>query len=134
MIVDASVAFKWMVREALSDAAEELVERDDLCAPSILLAEIGHGLSKRVRRGELLAEGLAERLERLPLLLTLEPSDPDIGPAWALAMELNHSFYDCLYLALANRFDDVLMSADEVFVRKCASSGMSNRVVLLGAG
>jgi predicted nucleic acid-binding protein len=134
MIVDASVAFKWMVREALSEAAEELVERDDLFAPSILLAEIGHGLSKRVRRGELLAVGLAERLERLPLLLTLEPSDHDIGPAWALAMELNHSFYDCLYLALANRFDDVLISADEVFVRKCASSGWQDRVVLLGMG
>lgn len=132
MIVDASVAFKWIVDEELSDQAEELIANDDLLAPSILLAEVGHAVSKQIRRGQLSPDGVVERLVRLPDLLKLEASDNDLGAAWGLAMDLDHSFYDCLYLALAQRLDDVLVTADLRFVRKLAAKDMGHHVVMLG--
>jgi predicted nucleic acid-binding protein len=131
MIVDASVAFKWIIAEPDSDAATALIGREDLRAPSIVFAEVGHGISKRIRRGELKAEGVIERLQRLPALLSTDDAEADLASAMTLALQFQHSFYDCLYLALAQRLDDVLVTADEVFVRKFGTTGDLPRIVML---
>jgi predicted nucleic acid-binding protein len=133
VIVDASVAFKWIVDEALSDEAEALLVRNDLIAPSIVFAEVGHAISKRIRRGEFATDGVVERFERLPTLLATVKSDEDLHEAMKIAIRLHHSFYDCLYLALAERLDDVLITADAVYATKLAKHGFGERVELLGA-
>ena len=53
LVIDASVALKWLVTEAGSAAANDLLDRAAdgetlLVAPEHLLGEVGNGLRKRV--------------------------------------------------------------------------------------
>ncbi len=131
MIVDASVAFKWIIDEPLSDEAEDLVAAHALVAPGILLAEVGHGVSKRIRRGEIAIEGLKVGLARLPFLVELESSEADLARAFELALLLHHSFYDCLYLALAERRNELLVTVDDRFLAKLAAHDFGTRATHL---
>ena len=54
LVVDASVAVKWFLPEAQSDAARALLgSGHDLIAPELVYAELGIALVKRVRKGEI---------------------------------------------------------------------------------
>jgi predicted nucleic acid-binding protein len=133
MVVDASVAVKWVVPEIGSEAASELLGRE-LSAPSLWLAEAANALRRKARRGELtedearlraqdLADAPIEPVE-LPLLL---PS------AMRLAGELGHSIYDCFYLAAALWRDTLLITADHRFAAKVtAHPHLALRIELLG--
>jgi predicted nucleic acid-binding protein len=133
MVIDASVAIKWVVPEVGSEAASDLLGRE-LWAPSLWLAEAANALLKKARRGEItqdearmraqdLADAPIEPIE-LPILL---PS------AMRTAEELGHSIYDCLYLAAALLRDTVLITADRRFTAKVAGhSYLGARVELLG--
>lgn len=52
IVVDASVAIKWVVEEEGSDAAAALADQD-LTAPSLLMVECANVLWVKARRGEL---------------------------------------------------------------------------------
>jgi len=53
-VVDASVAVKWVVPEALSEHAERVLATDEeLLAPDLLLVEAANALWKKTERGEL---------------------------------------------------------------------------------
>ena len=133
MIVDASVAFKWLVEEADSDLAIAWVASGEpLVAPSLILSETGHALSKRVRRGELAAAGADETFSRLPALITLIDDAPFMGRAFELSVALRHAFYDCVYLAAAEALGDRLLTADEVFAGKLADHPLGGLVTVLG--
>ena len=123
LVVDASVAVKWILPE---DGHEEAVllqdqyqdEKIDLIAPTLLIAEVANVLWKRARRGELTAHD-AQRcfqgfLRDSPILMessTLEFS------ALGLALAHGHPVYDCLYLALALEHRCDLITADQRFFR-----------------
>lgn len=120
MVIDASVAIKWVVPEVGSEAASDLLGRE-LCAPSLWLAEAANALVKKTRRGEItqdearlrardLADAPIEPIE-LPILL---PS------AMRMAGELGHSIYDCFYLAAALLRNTTLVTADRRFAAKVA--------------
>ncbi|WP_353204782.1 type II toxin-antitoxin system VapC family toxin [Sphingomonas sp.] len=133
MIVDASVAFKWLVKEADSDLAIAWVASGEpLVAPLLILSETGHALSKRVRRGELAAAGADETFSRLPALITLIDDAPFMGRAFELSVALRHAFYDCVYLAAAEALGDRLLTADEVFAGKLADHPLGGLVTVLG--
>ena len=53
LVVDASVAVKWVLKEPDSDAARRIVDRAELLAPDLLWAESGNVLWRRQRSGEL---------------------------------------------------------------------------------
>jgi predicted nucleic acid-binding protein len=118
MIVDASVAFKWLIGEHQSPKASQLLARDDLAAPDFIDLELGQALSRHARQ-RLITPALAERLwsETTKLPMVREPWRPLAGPALGLSLRLRATFNDCLYLALALSFGDVLVTADERFVR-----------------
>lgn len=127
MIVDASVAFKWIVAENDSESAIAWIGRQPLQAPYLVYAEVGNALGKRIRRGELTdAEGAGLRLGRLGEVLTIVDETPVMERALSLSVALNHSFYDCVYAALAERLDERLLTADAVFAAKLrvAKSGI----------
>jgi len=63
--------------------------------------------------------------------LDLMPEDEDLPGALKLALELKHALQDCIYLALAERLDATLITADGKFVAK--ARGRYPRVQLLGA-
>ncbi|HEV2461169.1 MAG TPA: type II toxin-antitoxin system VapC family toxin, partial [Ktedonobacterales bacterium] len=61
VVVDASVALKWLMVEAYADVAENmlrdwLIRGARILAPALLTSEIANALYKRVRRGELTPE------------------------------------------------------------------------------
>ena len=113
LIVDASVAIKWYVGEPLSDLATELLSRPDLSAPSLIFAEVGNALWKRIRRGASTIEQATAALERLAAdLATIESTTDLSAQAMRFAAELDHPIYDCFYLALAHRENAPIVTAD----------------------
>lgn len=136
LVVDASVAVKWYLAEQGSEAARALVEQEDfLFAPDLLYPELANVLWKRRRKGEIEAEQARAALADLPETLQLiAPSAPVIDEALALAIDLDHPVYDCLYLAMALRWDCKLVTADRRFHGRVGVSEWRGRVELLGHG
>lgn len=119
LVVDASVAVKWLFEEPDSDRAEALLAsagmgRLRLVAPTILVAEIANVLWKRMRRGDMDRQKTLETGERFeeicPLLL---PIDDLVLRALELAIDSRHPVYDCLYVVLAEELRGDLVTADE---------------------
>lgn len=132
LVVDASVALKWLVEEEDSDAALAL-RGHDLAAPSLLRIEAANVLRTLALRGAIPPEtagGLLALLQEAPVTL-IEPDDPLERRALELALEFAHPVYDCLYLALAERTGRLLVTADARFLRALAGSGQAARCRLL---
>ena len=132
VVIDASVAIKWVVAEAGTAHALELRQRR-LMAPDLLIAECANILWKKVRRGELLEQ---EALIAGGILrgadVALEPMSGLMEPALALAVRLGHPAYDCFYLALAEATAAAFVTADEVLVRRVKAAGLPVAVHGLG--
>jgi predicted nucleic acid-binding protein len=113
LVVDASVAAKWVLDEEGTERALALRSEDGLIAPSLLVIEVGSAIWKAARR-ELIAPANAIAAIR-DVLLPFEALVPDEElrvPALALALNLRHPIYDCFYLALAERERCTLITAD----------------------
>ena len=111
-VVDASVAVKWVVEEADSDAAR-LLSRSRLEAPDLLLVESANILWRKVRSGDLAQPDAASRLDlllRAPLVLF--GTQDLLDAALRIAVELKQPVTDCVYLALAYRREIPLVTAD----------------------
>lgn len=115
LVIDASVALKWVLAEPGQDAADALLDQD-LIAPSLWLLEAANALWRRNLRGELSAGEAEERLSELfNAPVTSIPIEDDLSMAAALAQRLGHPVYDCLYLALAIREQTQVVTADRRF-------------------
>ena len=115
-VVDASVAVKWVVREEHSDCARSLAGVR-LEAPDLLLVECANIIWKKVRLGDLAPRDAAGRLDlllRAPVAITA--SRELLAVALQLSLELKHPVYDCVYLALAQRRQIPLVTADRRLV------------------
>jgi predicted nucleic acid-binding protein len=125
-VLDCSVALKWFVPEPLSDKAFVALDRFrtgdiEFLAPEVCLAELGHGLRKRVIGKEITAaEAGAAWTDVLSLDLDTIPT-AELG-ASALALALDHlaTFYDALYIALAARDGLKVLTADDRMVNAFA--------------
>jgi predicted nucleic acid-binding protein len=119
IVVDASVALKWIFEEAGTSEALVLLKQVALAAPDLLIAECANAIWKKVRRGEL---GRDEALIAARVLgaaeIELLPTRSLIEQAVRLAIELNHPAYDCVYLALATANHWRFVTADEGIGRK----------------
>lgn len=113
-VVDASVAIKWFLPEIHSAAALRLLQGEHtLLAPDLLWAEAGNILWKRRRRGELTDDEAVEilrSLRRLPL--QIHSSEELAETAWHIASGRDRSFYDSLYMALAEHRGCPMVTAD----------------------
>jgi predicted nucleic acid-binding protein len=121
LIVDASVAIKWVVREDQSHLAADLIEMDPI-APDLLRAEFANVLATKVRLGEISAEQALAAQADSEAALTIVPSMGLAPRALEIALELSHPAYDCFYLALAETLDGTLITADTRFLRRCADT------------
>ena len=85
-VVDASVVVKWFVEEPDSAAAREvLAGGDPLIAPAHLYVEVGRGLLRRKRAGDLSASDAKLALTGLPAIVQLVPLDTLVQPAFDVA-------------------------------------------------
>jgi predicted nucleic acid-binding protein len=103
VVVDASVAVKWFVPEIHSVAASRMLDREiALYAPDLIGPEFGNILWKKVRREEIRREEAAEIMNAFAKLpFEIRPSSTLLPAAFELAVALNRTVYDSLYLALA---------------------------------
>jgi predicted nucleic acid-binding protein len=118
LVIDASVAVKWVVTEMGSEFAEPLLDRD-LVAPDLLFAECANTLWKKVRRGELTKEEAAVAAQTLEQAdLTVVSTKAHLAAATSIAIELDHPAYDAVYLATAEAHGLRYVTADDRLVRK----------------
>ena len=114
VVIDASVAAKWVLIEDFADAAERLASDGfQRLVPDLFWIEVTSALLKRVRRRELSVAGFNEALAAtaswdVVVTSTLLLLDEAIG----LALRLEHGLHDCFYLALADREHCPLVTAD----------------------
>ena len=132
VVVDASVALKWVLSEAGTEAALAL-RGEELIAPSLWLAEATNALWRGVRLGELTLAEAAEFLDELiKAPVASLPMEPHLHAALALAVEFQHPIYDCIYLALALQQDTRVVTADRRFAAIADRDDMKDRIHLLG--
>ncbi|NJD69592.1 MAG: PIN domain nuclease [Candidatus Methylomirabilota bacterium] len=117
-VVDASIGVKWFIPEVHSEAARRLRAAGTvLHAPALFQLELNSVLCKLVRRGEITpreAHALQREVSRLPV--RLHADEPVLLTAFDMALELQHSLYDCIYLALAITLDAQLVTSDRKLV------------------
>ena len=117
LAIDASAALKLVLDEEGSDRAREIVAGDEpLIAPDFLTLEASNVLSVMVRRGLMTtteAQASLAVLKSAPI--TRLPSNPHFPEDYRLAVELQRSAYDSLYLALALAENATLVTADRRF-------------------
>lgn len=134
-VVDASVAVKWFVDEEGRDQARLLLGRDhELSAPDLVVVEV-LGVLSRKRRASLVSDAQAGAAidDVVRTFDRIVPASDLAVDAFTLAGVLQHSIYDCFYLALARRSGDLLVTADRTFATKVRDAGMSDHLALLGA-
>jgi predicted nucleic acid-binding protein len=131
LVVDASVAVKWFLPEIHSQAASRLLNGEfELMAPDLIWSELGNVLWKRWRRRELTREAASEIIRdfnRYPLRIVR--SGPILDDSWRLASTLNGSFYDSVYLALAETQKCALVTADLNFFNALRDSRLSTSMI-----
>jgi predicted nucleic acid-binding protein len=123
LVVDCSVAAKWILPEPGRASARRLLDRyvsGDvvLIAPEILLFEFASLVSKHHRRNQISATEADEAFVQMTLWSPrLFDTRPQLYPALRLSLEYRLSLWDCLYLALALEHDCPMITADERLFR-----------------
>jgi predicted nucleic acid-binding protein len=119
IVVDASVAAKWILEEADSDRAESILsavqqKRVVMSAPEILAAEIANVLWKAVWRDGMSVDDAQERYSAFVEVCPPLVRDSQLAAsALELAVRFRRSVYDCLYIALAEQTPCEFVTADE---------------------
>lgn len=122
LVVDASVAVKWVVAEENSNIARRLLgEGHELFAPRLMAAEAVNTLWRKAKlkknKQPQITEAEARKGAESLMNAKIEwHGDEELAAeALHIAMELGHPVYDCVYLVLATRMSIRLVTADDKF-------------------
>jgi predicted nucleic acid-binding protein len=118
IVVDCSVAAKWVLAEPGREAARKLLERSakreiSLIAPDLILVEFASLISKHYRRkliSSVDAEASFDLFTRIAPALV--ETSPLLNSALALSLEYGASLWDCVYIALAVEHKCACLTAD----------------------
>jgi predicted nucleic acid-binding protein len=134
VVVDASVATKWVVEEVHSDEAALLLAYDALHAPDHWQAEAVNVLWAKAFRGDLATADAEQRmtvLMRAPVIGT--PIAGLMSRAFAISVARQVTIYDSLYLALAEKLSIPVVTADVRLMRQLEpDAALANRMVWIG--
>jgi predicted nucleic acid-binding protein len=136
LLVDTSVIVKWFLDEPGREAALNVLDSDErLDCLDFGLAEIANVLWRRVRKKDIVfGQAQSALVELDEIFVSVHPSSPLLERGLELARQLDHSVYDCLFLAAAMaETDTVLVTADEKFFRKCDKAGFGKSLRLVTA-
>lgn len=129
-VIDASVLVEYLAGGERAEQAREaiLANGRSLWAPHLVDAEVGHALRRNVSHGALRASQAAQALDDLAALPVIRtPHAGLLSRSWQLRGNL--SFYDALYVALAERLGTALLTTDAKLSR---ASGLRASVELIG--
>ncbi|MGL5361568.1 MAG: type II toxin-antitoxin system VapC family toxin [Bosea sp. (in: a-proteobacteria)] len=135
MILDTSVLYDSIVDGPRSVAARRFMTAvETLRAPDLIEIEIASALTKAVRRGELSNISALTTYDRARKLMPdTEPTQPLLSRAFDLALDLAHPTPDCIFLALAERDNEVLLTSDARMVLKLSQTRFARLVQLVEA-
>lgn len=135
LIVDASVAVKWVLDEPGDQEARAIVETGEaLIAPELVVAEVANAAWRRFAGGQIpLSQAMLINVEVPRVFSELVALAPLRGRALAIAAELRHPVYDCFYLALAEVEQATLVTADRRLIGRLAGTRWASACRALAA-
>ncbi len=133
LVVDASVAVKWLVPEDDSDIAHDLAAGgDDLHAPRLMASEIANAVWRKARLGEIERGKAGTMIASVPGMPVRWNADETVcTDAIRLALALDRPVYDCVYLALAHRIGAAVVTADRRFANALAPTEHGDAIMTL---
>ena len=128
VVVDASVALKWVLPQEQTDEALALWDRwqgaaELVAAPALFRAEVTNVIRQYVRRGHITPVDASEALDSLVSIVAI--LEPEGLYSRALAISNEHDLgaaYDAQYLALAELEGCEFWTADRKFVNAVGES------------
>ena len=130
-VLDASMAFAWVLPSQASTAAETLLKRveegDEVVVPPLWFLEVANGLLAAERRNTIATPERRLALERLSgLALTIDEAHAQdaFGRTSALAEQYGLSVYDAAYLEVAIRRNLPLGTRDRALRSAAERSGI----------
>jgi predicted nucleic acid-binding protein len=134
IVIDASVAVKWVIEEAHSAIAAHLLTCTSRHAPDHWHAEAVNAVWSKVYKGDLDATEAEQRmhlLQRAPVVGT--PIAGLMPRAFAISVARSVTIYDSLYVALAEKLGIALITADRALLRALApDAGLAARAIWIG--
>ena len=130
VVLDASVAVRWVVSEKGSDQAAALLDLPfSWVAPRLLLTEAASALRRKAAEGGLDPGLASEALDALLQavadgVVRLTDDERVVAQALRLALTLQHKLPDCVYLAIAERDGAAIATADSKLARLARSRGI----------
>ena len=133
LIVDANVAIKWFIRQTDRAKAQEVQQyAGDLFAPTLIVSEVASGLWVYVKAGPISIDHARAAVSSMKDCFAVLCADSElIDAAMVMAADLNHSPYDCIYLALAERHNAKFVTADQAFFNTLFKKRRTKNIVML---
>lgn len=124
IVIDASVAFKWLKsenepyhKEAIKILKDHLGKKTEILAPDLIFIEIANALVTKSSTTHATIKKDLSFLFKANLKI-FEPSQKDIFKSSELAKKHKTTVYDMLYAVIAKKNKTILVTADDSFVQK----------------
>lgn len=122
IIVDASVALKWIWEEDGSSDAEQILKshisnKEAVTIPPLLYFEVANALVTKTRTSSLTIRKGLQNLYNAKFEVYL-PNEEEVVTSAVLSKRYRTSFYDMLYAVIAKRLKTILVTADVNFVKR----------------
>lgn len=130
MVVDASVAAKWLFLESGSEEAFRILEScEHFVVPDLFFVELDAVIIKKLRRRELTAdEAMEKKLQAGQLPFEIMPYSMIRDTAFEISTAIPVTLYDATYIATALLRKIPFVTADERLVNGCATTPLSKTV------
>lgn len=129
IVIDASVAIAWCLRDrdstARADAVMDLASTETVIVPSLFRHEIRSVLVVAERNERIEADAVESHIERLRILRFVTDDDQDDRQAIALSRRHRLSGYEAAYLETAKRRGAKLATLDKKLGAAAAEEGVS---------